>query len=175
MKTKPLPSQAELCELLEYDPVTGSLKWKPRSDKYSDYLRFNKRHAGREAFTCVSRGYRTGSIYGTNYKAARVIWKMIHGHDPEIIDHTDGNKLNNRLSNLINTTQAQNTKNRANYKNNTSGYSGVSWITRLQKWQVTTGGAKNRKYHGTYADLDEAIKVKQQAEKDEQYHANHGR
>lgn len=100
---------------------------------------------------------------------------MVHGVDPEVIDHADGDKLNNRLVNLIDTSQAQNTKNRANYKNNTSGYPGVSWIARLQKWQVTTGGSKNRKYHGTYADLEEAISARHQAEKDYGYHPNHGR
>ena len=175
MKTKPLPTQAELCELLDYDPSTGILTWKPRSEKYSDHVRFNKRYARREAFTCVSRGYQTGTINGVHYKAARVIWKMVHGFDPEVLDHIDGDKLNNRISNLHNVTQAENTKNRSNYKNNTSGYPGVSWIARLQKWQVTTGGAKNRKYHGTYASLEEAISVKKQMEKDYGYHPNHGR
>ena len=170
MKTKPLPDQTVLLSLLDYDPLTGILTWKPR-----DNVRWNKRYAGRQAFTCVSRGYYTGTIFGVNYKAARIIWKMVHGFDPEVLDHIDGNKTNNVISNLRNVSQSDNTKNRSNYKNNTSGYPGVSWIPRLQKYQVTTGGSKNRKYHGVYSDLEEAIQIKQQAEKDEKYHKNHGR
>ncbi|ACL81357.1 putative HNH endonuclease [Sulfitobacter phage EE36phi1] len=175
MKTKPLPSRETLLKLLQYDPKTGSLYWKERSEEFSDHIRFNKRYAGKPAFTCISRGYQTGTIEGVHYKAVRVIWKMVHGYDPEVIDHIDGNKLNNRISNIRNVTQVENTKNRANYKNNTSGYPGVNWIARLQKWQVTTGGAKHRKYHGTYASLEEAISVKKQMEKDYGYHQNHGR
>lgn len=170
MKTKPLPEHSVLLSLLDYDPDTGILTWKPRED-----VRWNKRYAGRQAFSCVSRGYHTGTIFGVHYKAARVIWKLVHGSDPEVLDHIDGDKTNNRLSNLRNVTQSDNTKNRANYKNNTSGYPGVSWVVRLQKWQVTSGGSKNRKYHGVYADLEEAIQVKQQMEKDYGYHPNHGR
>jgi len=176
MKPKPLPDQALLLELLHYDPLTGILTWRTRDEHHSDYKRFNIRYAGLEAFTAKNkRGYRTGTIFGVHYKASRIIWKMVHGTDPDVIDHKDGDTQNNRINNLKDVSQAVNTKNRSNYKNNTSGYPGVSWIARLQKWQVTTGGSKNRKYHGVYQNLEEAIQVKQQMEKDYGYHPNHGR
>lgn len=176
MKPKPLPSQELLLELLSYDALTGELTWNTRSEHHNDYKRFNVRYAGKPAFTHQNKyGYRIGSIQGQLYKASRVIWKMIHGVNPVEVDHINGNTSDNRISNLRNVNQKVNTKNKSNYKNNTSGYPGVSWIARLQKYQVTTGGAKNRKYHGVYEDLNEAIQVKQQLEKEYGYHSNHGR
>jgi len=51
-------------------------------------------------------------------------------------DHKNGNKLDNQRVNLRGCTSAQNNWNSGIYKNNTSGYKGVSWHKRDKKWQA---------------------------------------
>ena len=52
----------------------------------------------------------------------------------EVVDHIDGNRLNNKLNNLRLVTNRENcsVKNRGSSK-----YTGVSWVKRPKKWQAT--------------------------------------
>lgn len=54
-------------------------------------------------------------------------------------DHKDGNGLNNQRSNLRFATTRQNQCNKRKRKDNTSGYVGVYWDKRSEKWgsQIT--------------------------------------
>lgn len=54
----------------------------------------------------------------------------------EEVDHIDLNPLNNRRSNLRLATKRQNKTNQRTYKNNTSGYKGVSWNASKRKWHA---------------------------------------
>lgn len=51
-----------------------------------------------------------------------------------VVDHIDGNGLNNQKTNLRICTMAQNAKNRRLSRNNKSGYPGVYWVNREQRW-----------------------------------------
>lgn len=61
---------------------------------------------------------------------------MFNGALPEIIDHIDGNSLNNRIENLRAATQSQNLCNRGKPKSNTSGYKGVYFDKTKNKWRA---------------------------------------
>lgn len=80
-------------------------------------------------------------------------------------DHIDRNELNNRKSNLRRCTQAENSRNRSIHKNNSSGYIGVSWNKKSQKW------ISYIMYDGKYITLgffenkEQAIIARLQAEK----------
>ena len=50
------------------------------------------------------------------------------------VDHIDGNGLNNQKSNLRACSNAQNLMNRPSNKNNTSGFKGVIFDSKNQKW-----------------------------------------
>jgi AP2 domain len=56
--------------------------------------------------------------------------------DWEFVDHADGNGLNNCRSNLRDGTGFKNAANRELAFNNTSGYKGVGWNKRKNKWRA---------------------------------------
>jgi hypothetical protein len=63
----------------------------------------------------------------------------------EVIDHANGNGLDNRRSNLRSATWQQNASNKRGLaKNNRSGYRGVSWFPKYQKWRAAI--RVNRKF-----------------------------
>ena len=76
-----------------------------------------------------------------------IVW-VLSGNKIEsnmVIDHIDGDSLNNRIGNLRQITQKQNCKNRAVNTNNTSGIHGVSNTKYGCIAYVDGGGKKNTK------------------------------
>lgn len=51
------------------------------------------------------------------------------------------------------------------YKNNKSGYKGIFWNKRLNKWEVGIQYDKKNHYLGVYSNLEDAIKIRKDAEK----------
>lgn len=95
---------------LSYDPDSGEI-----------------RNAEGKLVGCVSTsGYRMIKFSGKGIPAHRVAWKLFHGEWPkDQIDHINGIKDDNRLCNLRESSQVENTRNRKLYKNNTTGFKGV--------------------------------------------------
>lgn len=132
-----------LNEAFSYEPDTGRLFWKWRPGKhFSDeavYRRWNTRWACQPALTAkASNGCLVGRISGEMVRAHRVVWALHHGEWPSSeIDHIDGNPANNAVSNLRLATRAQNLHNRRMYKNNRSGFKGVSYVPHTrEKWEA---------------------------------------
>jgi hypothetical protein len=128
MPAKPLPSAEHLRALFRYDPRSGTLYWRRRADLGATW---NARYAGRPAGT--SGGGRVMVLvkgFGA-LQAHRVIWKMIHDHEPAEIDHRDGDPGNNRLANLRAATRGENARNRRS-RPGRSGLRGV--IRRGSRW-----------------------------------------
>ena len=80
------------------------------------------------------------------------------------VDHINRNKLDNRRVNLRAVTRQENMHNKSLYKTNTSGYPGVKWNSRLNKWQVQITRNKKRVHLGVFEDLQEAIGARRLAE-----------
>lgn len=82
----------------------------------------------------------------------------------EYIDHINGNRLDNRKSNLRICTQQQNNMNRKIMKNNTSGVTGVHWDKRINKW-VSRIWYKNKEiFLGNYNNIEDATRARMKAE-----------
>lgn len=144
-----MPSDTDLTsdylhKLLEYRE--GKLFWK---------VQRGKARAGQEAGFVGNRGYLLIVVNRKQRMAHRLIWLM-HGKElPEMIDHIDGDQLNNRIENLRAVTNSQNQRNQKLRKDSTSGIKGVSWISTRKRWsgQVWHKGKLYRA--GDFHDKDE--------------------
>jgi hypothetical protein len=88
---------------------------------------------------CNNRLYWKLSINTKTVYLHQVVFLMHHGYLPKYIDHIDGDSTNNRIENLRPATQSQNCANSVMNKNNTSGYKGVVWLKRRNKWKAQLG------------------------------------
>ena len=173
-------TQQELQALLDYDPLTGVLTWKPRTEvtmpNASRRKAFNATHAGNVAFTADDgSGYRIEGINGTVIRAHRVIFKMVYGYEPDFIDHDDHDRSNNRLKNLKDVTFGQNRRNQSKLLHNTSGITGVCWDNAQQKWMANISVNNKNKFLGRFDSKEEAIQARADAEVFYDYHRNHGK
>lgn len=165
--------------LFDYDAKSGILVWqvRPRSDFKNDnaFKRWNTSFAGKEAGYIDRLGYRRFCIANTPYPAHRVIWFYVHGRWPDNIDHINGNPSDNRLSNLRSVTDAVNAKNKSQYRNNSSGFRGVSWKRHEGTWYAYITISGRMKSLGRFVDKADAIAARKTAERQYGFHPNHGR
>lgn len=80
------------------------------------------------------------------------------------VDHQDGDRLNDRRSNLRIATHADNMRNRGKQENNTSGHPGVSWHKRDKVWQSQISVNDKTIHLGLFTDLQDAIVARRAAE-----------
>lgn len=67
---------------------------------------------GSPALTTIGKsGYYHGSCGGKYYQAHRVVFYLTHGYWPKVVDHLDGNRLNNTPLNLRDASRAENMHN----------------------------------------------------------------
>lgn len=76
-----------------------------------------------------------------------------------IIDHIDGNPLNNKKSNLRVCTNAENTRNCGKRVNNTSGYKGVSWHKYVKKFFAQIGSNGQKIHLGYFDGVEDAARA----------------
>ena len=101
-----------------------------------------------------AKGYARVGIGGKRYLQHRIIYLLFHGHLPPMIDHIDGNTLNNKIENLRAVTNAENLQNMRLCPSNTSGSKNVSWDAKAKKWLVMLKVNGVRKYLGLFKDFE---------------------
>ena len=174
--TNHLPPQSYLKECFAYDLVTGFLAWKvrPRSHFIRKQVcnRWNAKYAGKAAGSIHSGGYRQVSLYGNNYFAHRIVWKIMLADDADgEIDHINHCRTDNRWINLRKVSSGVNNKNISLRGNNKSGVTGVSWCRKNGNWQTHVGGEPQ----GYYTNLFDAECAVAKARAAKGYHPNHGK
>lgn len=160
-------TQEKLKSLLHYDPATGVFTWKVKRPK---------RKPGDVAGSPHNRGYYKVAVCGNYYQAHRLVFLYMTGDWPEqVVDHINGNKMDNRWENLRPVSQSVNMSNQTLYKNNQSGVPGVTKSRRNNMWFA---GIKlnNRSWHlGYFRDWFDAVCARKSAEIALGFHENHGR
>jgi hypothetical protein len=114
--------------ILDYNPNTGEFVWKIHHRR-PDLI-------GKRAGSPTNTGYWAIAINNQKRLAHRLAWLYMIGHFPEKhLDHRDGNKQNNRFSNLREVDRFGNLQNmRKPTIANQSGFLGVS--PHQGKWRV---------------------------------------
>lgn len=121
-------------EALDYDPATGLLVWKVRSDMAPQW---NGKFAGKIAGTINDRGYVVISINNKDFRAHRIAWAIVTGEWPkDEIDHKNLVKSENWWDNLRPSTHVQNNQNKPAQSNSQSGFKGVSWCKITKTYVV---------------------------------------
>jgi hypothetical protein len=121
-----------LMEVVSYDPETGVFRWRERP---------NRRIRAGDVAGSMQNTYWRVAIDGTEYLAHRLAWLYMNGEWPSVqIDHINGIRTDNRISNLRDVLPAVNCQNQRNAQaKNLSGYLGVStkaggkWLARIHK------------------------------------------
>ena len=93
--------------------------------------------------------------------------------DGIIIDHKDGNTLDNRKSNLRRCNRTENNRNRKISKVNTSGYKGVDFCKSNKKYQARIAVDNVRIHLGYFKTPEEAYAA--YCEASNKYHGDFGR
>ena len=119
----------EFCdEYLDVDFEKGKIFWKKGRPGAT---------VGQEAGYIDSNGYRVIKIKSKRYYVHRLLWFLYYGYFPENqIDHIDGDRLNNSISNLREVSNSCNQQNQKESKNNTSGFIGVCYNKSTNKYKA---------------------------------------
>jgi hypothetical protein len=154
-------------EWFVYDPETGELRWK------KDKGRKIKR--GRLAGS-ISNGYVVTYIDHKKYCVHRIAWTLYYGAPPDNeIDHINGVRNDNRISNLRVVTTQENAQNAKLYCTNSTGVCGVVYRARDKAWRARVTVNYRTIELGLRADFFEAVALRKAAEKKYGFHPNHGR
>jgi len=153
-------TQQRLKEIFEYDPC-GFLVRKSSGKKSSS--NFGKRR------------YLRVVVDGKARFVHRMIFLYHYGYLPDVIDHIDNDRANNRVENLRECTQQENCLNRAKHSTGKCPAKNVYWNKASNKWSVQVTVQGKRKYLGVYENLELANRIASEAR--DRFHgafANHG-
>lgn len=118
-----------------FDYSNGALYW--RHDRARGKIK-----AGAKAGGLTSRGYERVMLGYHEYPVHHVIFCWHHGYVPTVVDHINGNPLDNQIANLRAASAQTNQYNRKRGRNNKSGCKNVSWSAKKHVWQVHVRHAK---------------------------------
>jgi hypothetical protein len=184
MARKEYMTPEQLREILSYDAGTGELTWKFREahwfkDGYrtaeSEAKNWNGKYAGKRAGYLAPVGYRYISLpCGGRVPEHRVIWAITNDVWPDVIDHINGDPLDNAFTNLRNVTQGANMSNARMWSHNTSGVTGVYWDKKCGRWVAKIKVDSKTINLKSGPSFDEAAKVRKEAEAFYEFTPRHG-
>lgn len=146
-------------EILGYNPKTGTFWWKRKPNgRVSEYA----------SPGIITNGYLQIQVGGHKRKAHRVAWFLMTGAWPKgHIDHINGDRSDNRWSNLRDASVSENARNRRGADvDSKSGHRGVYWHKQRCKWASAIRHHGKQISLGLYENIEDAISVRAKAEQD---------
>jgi hypothetical protein len=186
MAARQLPPQGYLLKIFNYDPKTGTLRWRERTpDLFASRIKgsaascgaWNRRYAGKVAGAIRDDGRRIVGLSGWGlFRASRIIWKIVTGEEPDVVDHINGDPSDDRFHNLRSVSFEENMHNTARRSDNSTGAAGVFFCPHLPRkpWRVRVtcnGKHHNLGYHRTF---EEALHVRDAAKRRLGFTDRHG-
>ena len=153
------------------------MRYKEKTEnKENKYVKiFNNKKSGNIAgspFYVGKKKYLRVTMDGESYFAHRVAFAITYGYLPKEIDHINGNGTDNSIKNLAPASRTSNARNMRLYATNTTGRTGVYRSGKSYYAQIKING---KLYHiGCFNDFDLACEARAKAEKDNNFHVNHG-
>lgn len=142
-------TQTRVRELLNYDESSGVFTWKMTTNR--------RIKVGSIAGSISIKGYHVIRFDGHLHYSHRLAWLYVNGEIGLFeIDHIDGDRKNNRISNLRLASTAQNSMNRGEYKNNTSGLKGVYHDKQRGTWRALIRKDRKRYFLGDFSTPEAA-------------------
>ena len=139
-----------------YDAETGGLWWKTQSKNNQRILNRTVGVLGKDGYLRVTT---KKNRFVKTHLVHRICWYLIYNSWPKVLDHKDGNPLNNRLSNLREASSADNQANQKKQSKQTSSfYKGVYLFKRDNKWMAYIN-REGKRYHLGYFNSQEEAAV----------------
>lgn len=159
-------TQEKLKELMHYDPETGIFTRRKTTAM--------RQKVGEIVGVECKNGYLKCGISNEEYTLHRLAWLYMYGEFPEIVDHINHNKKDNRIANLRDVDRFGNMKNMSKSKANTSGTTGVCYCKERKMWkaQIYCNGVTKQK---RFKNRDDAVKQRGIWEKEFGFFENHGK
>lgn len=93
-------------------------------------------------------------------KTHRVIFALHHGYFPDMIDHIDRNKLNNKIENLRGTNHQLNALNSNLRKDSSSLFTGVTYKKDKKRWRAYIKEDYVQKHLGYFDTREQAAEAR---------------
>lgn len=148
---------AQLRKAWDYDASIGAFRWQVHASR--------KSRKGNLAGSMDNRGYVHLRYKNKSCLAHRAAWAIVHGKWPKgDIDHIDGDKSNNKISNLREASRSQNLVSKPVQTRSASGKKGVYFDKRYGTFRPYIDIEGARRNLGSFASVEEADAVRRAAE-----------
>lgn len=145
-------------KLLQYVYVSiedGKILWVKKPSR--------KIKVGCDAGNTTNKGYTLIGFENSKYLRHRIVFYVAYGYLPLIVDHIEGVEKGDQISNLQPASVQFNTQKQKKRSTNTSGYKGVDWFPKTNKWRsrlMIDGKQKTLGYFNTPELAHEAYESK---------------
>jgi hypothetical protein len=162
-------SQSELKQLLRYDQSTGAFTWTSVAACNVKRIVSNTR-----AGTVTVAGYRQLQVDGVIYKEHRLAWFYMYGVWPEIIDHINHDRSDNRIANLRSVSKKENSRNRSNTGGSNTGHQGIWFNPKTRRYVAYIKYEGKKVFQKSCETLNSALAAREEKLKELGFHDNHG-